>query len=167
MSLRLLLYHRTAIHVHLLRSRMDGASPCYGTLGEPRHSRHGLRTLARRRGGRLQGQGLSLRAYSRSGSRSPALRSIRTPHQSRRTLLLYHRTPRNSGQKTVAALCRTRLLRKCLGSTNILRSTTIGEHNNSWLLLTQIFLIPLWKTEQRTFWIEFICIINIILAYLI
>lgn len=36
-----------------------------------------------------------------------------------------------------------------------------------WLLLTQLFLIPLWKTNQRTFWIEFICIINIILAYLI
>lgn len=36
-----------------------------------------------------------------------------------------------------------------------------------WLLLTQLFLIPLWKTKQRTFWIEFICIINIILAYLI
>ena len=36
-----------------------------------------------------------------------------------------------------------------------------------WLLLTWIFLIPLWKTKQRIFWMEFICIINIILAYLI
>lgn len=36
-----------------------------------------------------------------------------------------------------------------------------------WLLLTWLFLIPLWKTKQRTFWIELICIINIILAYLI
>ena len=36
-----------------------------------------------------------------------------------------------------------------------------------WLLLTWIFLIPLWKTKQRIFWMEFICIINIILASLI
>lgn len=36
-----------------------------------------------------------------------------------------------------------------------------------WLLLTWLFLIPLWKTKQRTFWIELICIINIILAYML
>ena len=36
-----------------------------------------------------------------------------------------------------------------------------------WLLLTWLFLIPLWKTKQKTFWIELICIINIILAYML
>lgn len=36
-----------------------------------------------------------------------------------------------------------------------------------WLLLTWTLLIPLWNTKQRTFWIELICIINIILAYLL
>lgn len=36
-----------------------------------------------------------------------------------------------------------------------------------WLLLTWLVMIPLWKTKQRTFWIEIVCIINIILAYLL
>lgn len=36
-----------------------------------------------------------------------------------------------------------------------------------WLLLTWVILVPLWNTKQRTFWVELICIINIILAYLL
>ena len=36
-----------------------------------------------------------------------------------------------------------------------------------WLLLTWAILILLWNTKQKTFWIELICIINIILAYLL